>query len=551
MGLPVPMRRTLAAPLRCNTWFRALLVVIGVTRSGDSRLRVFPHLDLTFDKMSRRTEVLQKLGKWSRDWRVRVLVPVLLINLAAFGGLYWLMYHYALENLVNTHKFGATMLLDQIELEMRDLQVAHNRTLLSDRLARHASARDLLSINIYSADGQPIVWTRGTPKPHELAQLRAVLVQPNHPTMWVTPGDKPNLFGVRGVRNGPTCMQCHGQQTVLGAIQLGVDMTRPIYEAQTRVRRNFVMAGAAWLALLALMFWTGGVVIGRPIAAMEKSIKAAGIEGDTVKKHDLQALANRVHDSLWGLIRAQRQRDEDIARHMARAEQLASLGQLAAGLTHEIKNPLAGVSAALEILRDEVDDDRTIYDQMLSELRRVSGTVDSLLRLAKPQPPQRTDVDLTRLAREVTSLFAARLRRQGVQLELEIPDQVPTLQLDSGLMVQLLMNLLTNAMQATDRGGVIKVLVAPFPRHDGVVFAVSDTGRGIETDHLERIFDPFFTTKEEGTGLGLPICKQIVDQHGGTIRIESEIGKGTRVMVLLPDPRAAQEIETDGAATAR
>ncbi len=507
--------------------------------------------------MGRRKQLLQKLAKLSRDWRVRVLVPVLLINIAAFGGLYWLMYHYALGNLVNTHKFGATMLLDQIELDLRDLQVAHNRALLGDRLAAHSSARNLLGINVYSADGQPIASTGGAPAAHELAQLRVVMLQPNHPTMWVTNGDNPNLFGVRALRNGPTCMQCHGQTAgVLGAIQLGIDMTGPLADARARVRRNFLMAGAAWLSLLALMFWTGGVVIGRPLAAMEKSITSVGLERNApVKHHDLHALANRVHDSLWGLIRAQRQRDEDITRHMARAEQLAALGQLAAGLTHEIKNPLAGIAAALELLRDEngaseLDRDlpagsRSIYDQMLAELRRVSGTVDSLLRLAKPQPPQRSEVDVSRLAREVTSLFAARLRRQGVSLEIDIPENVPSLQLDSGLIVQLLMNLLTNAMQATDRGGKLKVLVAPFPRYDGVVLAVSDSGRGISADDLERIFDPFFTTKEEGTGLGLPICKQIVEQHGGTMQIESEVGTGTRVMVLLPDPRAEEEIAPD------
>jgi signal transduction histidine kinase len=427
-----------------------------------------------------------------------------------------------------------------------------------------------MSINVYSQDGQPIASTRGAPAAHELAQLRVVMLQPNHPTMWVTDGDRPNLFGVRALRNGPTCMQCHGQAaTVLGAIQLGIDMTGPLADARARVRRNFLMAGAAWLSLLALMFWAGGVVIGRPLAAMEESITSVGLEKSApTKGHDLQALANRVHDSLWGLIRAQRQRDEDITRHMARAEQLAALGQLAAGLTHEIKNPLAGIAAALELLRDENDaselgpdlpggspsllvgsrslpgGSRSLYDQMLSELRRVSGTVDSLLRLAKPQPPQRSEVQVSRLAREVTSLFAARLRRQGVSLEVDIADDVPMLQLDSGLIVQLLMNLLTNAMQATDRGGTLKVLVASFPRRDGVVLAVSDTGRGISQDHLERIFDPFFTTKEEGTGLGLPICKQIVEQHGGTMQIESETGKGTRVMVLLPDPRAEQEIAT-------
>lgn len=495
------------------------------------------------------SDVLRRAARLTRDWRIRVLVPVLLINVAAFAGLYWLMYHYALDNLVNTHKFGATMLLDQIELDLRDLQVAHNRTLLGDRLAAHASPRDLLSVNVYSSDGEPIAWTRESPQPHELAQLRVVMLQPSHPTMWVTDGDNPNLFGVRALRNGPTCMQCHTGEQVLGAIQLGVDMTAPMAEARRRVNRNFTMAGAAWLGLLALMFWTGGVVIGRPLEAMQKSIKDAGLEhDDTARQHDLRALADRVHRSLWGLIGAQRQRDEDIARHMARAEQLAALGQLAAGLTHEIKNPLAGVAAATELLRDEADtSNREVYDQILGELRRVTATLDGLLRLAKPQEPKRTDVDLARIGREITSLFSARLRRQGVRLELEAPDLVPTLQLDSGLMAQLLMNLLTNAMQATDRGGVVRVLIAPFPRRDGVVMAVSDSGRGISPADLGRIFDPFFTTKEEGTGLGLPICRQIVEQHGGTMTIESEEGKGTRVMVLLPDLRAVRENDSHGA----
>jgi hypothetical protein len=490
---------------------------------------------------------LERLGKLTRDWRVRVLVPVLLINLAAFGGLYWLMYRYAIANMVNTHKFAATLLLDDIELDLRDLQVAHTRSLLEERLGAHAQSRELLGINVYGRDGQPIASTRGTPAAHELAQLRVVMSQPAHPTMWVTEGEKPNLFGIRALRNGPTCMQCHGQSAaVIGAIQLAVDMTGPLAEARTRVRRNFSMAGAAWLGLLGLMFWAGGVVIGKPLAQMEQSIQAAGV--DPAKRHDLNALASRVHDTLWSLLRAQREREEDIARHMARAEQLASLGQLAAGLTHEIKNPLAGVSAALELLRDEAHiESRPIYDQMLAELRRVSGTVDALLRLGKPQPPQRVETDLGRVAREVTSLFNARLRRQDVKLDVDIADDVPALPLDPGLMVQLLMNLLTNASQATDRGGLVTVLVAPFPRRDGVVMAVSDSGRGIEQEHLERIFDPFFTTKEEGTGLGLPICKQIVEQHGGTMSIQSEVGKGTRVMVLLPDLEAVRENDHHGA----
>jgi signal transduction histidine kinase len=302
------------------------------------------------------------------------------------------------------------------------------------------------------------------------------------------------------------------------------------------------MVGIAWLLLFSLTVWLKNVVIGRPLAEIEKTLSSATGTKALPPGKDLEELADRLHGTLWALIHTQRKREEDIARQMVRAEQLASLGELAAGLTHEIKNPLAGVAAALELLKSEDEEgtpNREVYDQMLSELRRVSGTVDGLLRLAKPQPPQRIDTDLARTAREVGSLFSARLRRQIVKLDLDISDSVPVLALDPGLMVQLLVNLLTNAMQAIDRGGTIKVMVAPFPKRDGVVLIVADNGKGIARADLDRIFDPFFTTKENGTGLGLAICRQIVEQHGGTINIESEVGNGTRVVVLLPDVAVA------------
>ena len=488
---------------------------------------------------------MRRIAKWSRDWRIRVLVPVVLINLGAFIGLYTLMDRYAMGNLVNTHKFGAMLLLDELELDLHDLAVTHNPGELQRRLDQHARSGQLLALNVYDSAGKPVASTRGEPTEREIAQAQVVLTKSDHPAMWLTEGANANIFGVRALRLPDRCATCHQSRSAIGAIQIGIDMTGPLADAKRRVRRNFAMAGGAWLALLALMFWAGGVVIGRPIAAIEKTITAAGSDDTAGKRHDLDALASRMHETLWGLIRSQRQRDQDIARHMARAEQLASLGQLAAGLTHEIRNPLAGVSAAVELLRDESDGShREVHDQILAELRRVNATVDGLLRLGKPQPPQRAEVDLGRVTREVTSLFGARLRRHGVHLETEIGDELPTLQLDAGLMVQLLMNLLTNAMQATDRGGRIEVMVAPFPRHDGVILAVSDDGRGIARAHLERIFDPFFTTKEEGTGLGLPICKQIVEQHGGTMQIESEEGKGTRVVLLFPGR------EADGAVAA-
>jgi signal transduction histidine kinase len=541
--------RTLRCDARCNAWFRTHPDVTRRTRRRDLRWGFFPSSGLLSAAVKSVREIVGLVAKWTRDWRVRVLVPVVLINLGVFVGLYTLMYRYAMGNLVNTHKFGAMLLLDDLELDLHDLAFAHNRAQLQKRLDEHASGRKLLAVTVYDSAGVPVASTRGAPSEREIAQAQVILTRPGHPAMWLTEGEHANIFGVRALRNADQCAVCHERASALGAIQIGIDMAGPLAEAKTRVRRNFAMAGGTWLGLLALMFWTGGFVIGRPLAAIEKTMSAAGATPAGTKRHDLESLASRMHETLWGLIRTQRQRDEQIAKHMARAEQLASLGQLAAGLTHEIKNPLAGVSAAVELLRDEGDGAyREVHEQILGELRRVNTTVDGLLRLGKPQPPQRTDVDLARLTREVTSLFSARLRRQGVTLETTIADDLPTLQLDSGLLVQLLINLLTNSMQATDRGGTINVLVAPFPRMDGVLISVADSGRGIAREHLDRIFDPFFTTKEEGTGLGLPICKQIVEQHGGTMQIESEPGEGTRVLLLFPDANAMHERLTNGAA---
>lgn len=480
-------------------------------------------------------------GKLWRDWRVRTLVPVIVIHLAAFAALYTLMFKFAVSNLLNTQKFGAAVLLDEVEFAFPDMMLNHHgASSLPMRMTMQANRHRLATLNVFDFAGRPVVATRGRVLTLESTQAREALVKPEKSTSWQT--DESNgtlLIGTRTIEGEAICRTCHDANAPhLGAIQLGLDLTQPMRVAKANVQRQFGLVGVAWIALVVLMSWIRMLVIGRPIAEIQKTITKAGASGSTT--HDLAALASDLHSTLWDLVQSQRRREEDIARQMVRVEQLAALGEVAAGLTHEIKNPLAGVMAALEIVRDEsTDGNREMIDQMLSELRRVVTTLDSLLRLARPRPPQRADVDMERLVREVTVLFGARLRRQGVTLEVDIPEGVPMLQLDSGLMVQLLVNLLTNSMQATDRGGSVKVFLAPFPRRDGVALAVSDTGRGIPGEQLERVFDPFFTTKEEGTGLGLAICRQIVNQHGGTMTIESEVGKGTRVVVLLVDHSAA------------
>lgn len=433
---------------------------------------------------------MRRVLELTRDWRIRTVVPLIFINLLAFAGLYALMYHYAMSNLVQSHESAADLLFDDLRLYYEDASVEHSVSSMAMRLQRLAAVHKLNGLALFAANGDPLIAIEGQRTNRDI------------------------LFE-RPLENAGRCQSCHDAANYprIAVMQIRFDLTQQAAEATARVRRKFAIAGVAWVAVLVLLIWTGRFVIGRPLARIENSIQPA-------VKHDLD-----------GLARAHRQREEDIARHMVRADQLAALGEVAAGLTHEIKNPLAGVIAALDLLRTEADAGQIpMYDQMAAELRRVTSTLDSLLRLARPRPPQRSSVDLKRVVREVASLFNARLRRQGVTLDVEIDEEVPALSLDSGLIVQLLVNLLTNSMQATDRGGTIHLRL-----RQGVKLEVSDTGRGIAPSDLERIFVPFFTTKEEGTGLGLAICRQIVEQHGGSIEVHSEIGNGTTIVVSLPE----------------
>lgn len=475
----------------------------------------------------------------TRDWRTRTIIPVILIHLAAFAAIYAVIDHFASKNLLMTHKYGAAILLDELEFNFQDMMVDHTGPMLWMRLARQAQTHELLTVNVFNAEAQPIFSTRGSATPQEVYEARTALAMSGRPSVWMT--DEKNgvvLTGARPLGNSPACRSCHGlNASRLGAIQIAVDLTKPLAEANARARRHLAYIVLAWLVLFLVMIAIRRKVIGGPIAAIESSLESLGENPHGSQSQDLEALAERLHASVWGLIERQREREENIARQLVRAEQLASLGEMAAGMTHEIKNPLSGVIAALEMLKIEdavSPEHEEIYGQVLQELRRVTGTLDSLLRLARPQPPQRVPVDLERIVREIASLFSARCKRQGVSLVVDIPVSVAPVRLDPGLITQLLINLLTNGLQATDRGGIIKIFLAAFPRRDGVVLGVADTGRGIAPADLEKVFDPFFTTKEEGTGLGLAICRQIAEQHGGTINVESEIGKGTRVIVLLP-----------------
>lgn len=219
-----------------------------------------------------------------------------------------------------------------------------------------------------------------------------------------------------------------------------------------------------------------------------------------------------------------------------RAERLAIVGQLAAGVAHEIRNPLASISGSIELLRmmpQATEDDRTLMNIVHREIQRLNVLIGDLLDYANPRPKQSIEFDLGVLVREIVQVARADKAFTDIDLAVEVDEPLP-IQADPNQLRQVVWNLLRNAADAAAEGGRHVRIEARRGREQTCRIVLSDDGRGIRADELSRIFDPFYTTKQKGTGLGLATCHSIVTEHAGRIDVTSDVGKGTKMVVTLP-----------------
>jgi len=234
---------------------------------------------------------------------------------------------------------------------------------------------------------------------------------------------------------------------------------------------------------------------------------------------------------------------QDSFEHVKRAERLSTVGQLSAGLAHEIRNPLASLSGAVGIMRRNPTAEekrQECLDIMDKECRRLNNLLTSFLDFARPRPPKFLAIDIAAVLDSVISLVSHTLDQRSISLRKETAIKLPPLECDPELLKQVLVNLVINAIQASSDGGEISIQARV--RGSDLAIQVKDRGSGVITENLDKIFDPFFTTKENGTGLGLSVAYQIVEQLGGNLQAEKNADRGMTFSVLLPiHPKRAYE----------
>lgn len=223
---------------------------------------------------------------------------------------------------------------------------------------------------------------------------------------------------------------------------------------------------------------------------------------------------------------------------MQRANQMALVGQMAAGLAHEIKNPLAGIKVSLDVICDDIDlptEDKEIFVRIINEVNRMERLLKSLLNYARPPVPHFDLVDLNRLldyAIKNVAVTSGGTENQ-IQFEKDFAEELPQIEADSTQLQQVLLNIYLNAIDAMENGGIITTTTC-LAEKDHVKIIISDTGKGLPENLIDKIFTPFYTTKTKGSGLGLAICKRLIEQHSGTIEADSRPDKGTSFVIILP-----------------
>jgi signal transduction histidine kinase len=489
--------------------------------------------------------------------RTRFLIGVLATGALALGGTALFAGRSARNDVESLARDRGRVIANSVSANLSSMMVhgsGHQMQLFLSSVKQNALVSD---VHIFSRKGVVLASSAGgvgqPTNPRHFALTR-------EGRMAATTEEGPhgtNMVFVQEIENGPFCRNCHGQEeSPIGYLDVSVPLDRYERHVRTTLVRSGVLNGIALVLLILGSSLVVSVLVLRPVARLAQAVRRTA-DGDldvrvpVEREDELGRLAKDFNAMAEKLRGAQEQVQQSHHENMERAERMASLGELAASLAHEVRNPLGGLSGAVQVLAEHFADDpkhREVVEEMGSLIQRLDKAVNDLLSFARPSRPSLKLLDLNVSVGEVVSLMRKHAARSKVEVVFHPCTDHGYVFADGDQVRHVWVNLILNAYQAMPAGGTLDVRVAV--AGDGVQVSFLDTGTGIPEDLREKIFRPFFTTKHTGTGLGLAICDRIVRDHGGDIEVVSSPGEGTCFTVTLPRRGAIVHRAADGGGSA-
>ena len=481
----------------------------------------------------------------------RIVILSFLLFMVAIGSV--TLFHIRREHahITTSSLRTADLMMSVIERAIYSSMSTGNTRDVQTILEMVGSDERLDGVRIFHPDGRVLK----SSEPNEIGrrvnpQDLATFLQGQRHDTFRGPSGKEVIGVVKPIYTEQSCVRCHGSgRRVIGVLNLDLSLG----EMEAQLLQTSQLFGLTMLTIVLLLTWGISLIFNRfvrqPLQTM--SAKMAQVEeGDLTVRLEPQS-----NDEVSGLMvsfnsmvdRLSMANDELQDYHyqqMERADRLASVGEMSAGIAHEIKNPLAGIKGAITVLADDFsaeDPRREVIDKVLEQISRLDKAATDLLFFGRPGKPTLAYVDTNDLLKKTMFFVSQHPEAKNVHQTKEFTRNLPPVWVDGKQLQQVFFNIIINAIQAMKEGGTL-LLQTDLVGEQGkqsVRVLIGDSGPGIKPEDLERIFTPFFTTKTQGTGLGLAICRQLIEQQGGTIELSSRVGEGTRVVIDLPVSKEA------------
>ncbi|MFB0566925.1 MAG: PAS domain-containing sensor histidine kinase [Candidatus Aminicenantaceae bacterium] len=344
------------------------------------------------------------------------------------------------------------------------------------------------------------------------------------------------------IENRRECFDCHSsKKRINGILEVNIDYTASSALLKKSQFKGIILAIFAVTTLTLIILRLFEKLINRPISKLKEKMREVqdgnlNIQFPSVRNDEIGSLAKSFNVMIHKLKDANNKIETLFNQQIEKAEHLASVGELAAGLAHEIKNPIAGMKGALEIINqktDPYDEKKEIFIEMLSQTEKINRVIQDLLSYAKPKEMSFSSVNPNECIKNALKLAKSQMNSKEISIHYQGIENHNLVSIDADKIQEVILNLMLNSISAIGEKGQISIVLDK-KNNKELEIMFSDDGIGIKNEYLSQIFNPFFTTKNRGTGLGLSICKKIIEAHNGSIEVESNEGQGTTFIIRLP-----------------
>ena len=482
-----------------------------------------------------------------RSLKFQVTMALTVVLAFIIGGAVWQVIRYQRRALDALFYHQAELMADAVESGLTSLMLQHRGNELQGYVESYVLEKDIIDLKIVRMDGTVAVASdpSETGKPVTGWSPAALADGAISPVLPESIHGRSGHTVLRLIQKSPECGACHHETgPYRGALALTI--SSKAFDASTNQFGRW-MAGTGGMAAAAAamcLFVLLTLRVNRPMDVILRTLRRVGEDGDLdarilVRSRDeFGALAQGFNEMMERVRKAQRELEAHHQREMEQSGHLVAVGEMVGVISHELRNPLAGLRSAIQVLAADVNEDdpnREVLAQLDATTQRLDAMLGNTLNLLRPSRMLVEFIDINEALTQAL-FFVERDRRHAVTLEMNLAEDLPLVQVDGEQLQQVFLNLALNALQAMGGAGTLTITTGMEQERgtQTVVITFSDTGPGIPKDQQEVIFEPLYTTRTDGTGLGLSTSRRIIERHGGNLSVVSQPHHGASFIIRLP-----------------